>query len=367
MKTPKFVAPILIVISLFTIWRGLTADFPANDETRLLNPASRVVASSGINGYLEPVEIVASPSSFTSMSAQQPNDPYLGEQWALEQIQASELWQTTTGSSQILVAVLDTGINQEHEDLNGQVVGGINFTSSPTMGDFNGHGTHVAGVIAANSNNGLGIVGLAPESRLLNVKVADDKGECCISAVAAGIIWAVNNGASVINISLQFTEPSPELESAVNFAWNNGAVIIAAAGNNSGDHPVYPAAYENCIAVTSIRQDNALAPLANHGDWVDVAAPGVNIYATQPHNSYGYQNGTSFASAYVSGLAALLFAVATDADNNGRLNDEVRLAVEAGCQEIGIDGVGKGRIDAANSMAEIIAAGKPTEVLTLQL
>lgn len=360
MKKPKFISLALIAISLFAIWRGLTADFLANDDARLRNPASQIVASSGINGYLEPVEVVASPSSLPSMSAWRPNDPYLGEQWALEQIQASKLWQTTTGGSQIVVAVLDTGISQEHEDLNGQVVGGMNFTSSSTEGDFNGHGTHVAGIIAATSNNGLGIVGLAPESRLLNVKVADDKGECCIPAVAAGIIWAVYSGASVINISLQFAEPSPELERAVNFAWNKGAVIVAAAGNNSGDQPVYPAAYENCIAVTAIRQNDTLAPLANYGGWVDVAAPGVNIYATQPGNSYGYQNGTSFASAYVSGLAALLFTVATDTDNNGRLNDEVRLAVEAGCQEIGVDGVGEGRIDAVNSMAEIIAASKPT-------
>jgi thermitase len=162
----------------------------------------------------------------------------------------------------------------------------------------------------------------------------------------------VDNGASVINISLELKEPSSELEDAVSYAWSQGALIVAAAGNDGNESPVYPAHYEDSIAVAATRQNDTLAPLSNRGDWVDMAAPGFNIYSTLPDDSYGYKSGTSFAAAYVSAVAALLFSVVTDTNGNGRLNDEVRATIEASCQEIGIGGVGKGRIDAAKSLAE---------------
>ena len=279
------------------------------------------------------------------------NDPYAVKQWALSRIQAPVLWQTAEGDSQILVAVLDSGIDRNHEDLNGRVVAEVNFTDSPTSHDNYGHGTHIAGIIAAISNNGIGIDGLIPGSSLMNVKVVDGEGRCKAALVAEGIIWAVNNGVSVINISLEFKESSLELEDAINYAWSRGAVIIASAGNGGGELPIYPAYYERCIAVAAIRQNDTLAPLSNYGYWVDVAAPGFNIYSTLPDNSYGYKHGTSFATAYVSGLAAMLFNVVTDNNGDGKLNDEVRVAIEGGCRDIGIDGVGKGCIDIAKSIA----------------
>ena len=235
-----------------------------------------------------------------------------------------------------MVAILDTGIDQDHEDLEGKVVAEVNLTDSPASGDVYGHGTHVAGIIAGSSNNGTGIVGVAPECQLINIKVADDKGRCNASRIASGIIWAVDNGANVINVSIELGEPSPELEEAVNYAWGQGAVVIAAAGNDGVQSPVYPAAYENCIAVAALREDSTLAPLSNYGDWVAVAAPGFNIYSTLPDDSYGYKSGTSFATAYISGLAALLFNEVTDTNGNGRLNDEVRAALEQSCQIAGI-------------------------------
>jgi len=281
-----------------------------------------------------------------------PNDPYFDKQWALSRIEVLKSWQITVGSPEILIAVLDTGIDQNHEDLSGKVMAEVDFTDSHTPDDVHRHGTHVAGIIAANSSNSIGICGVAPQCRLMNVKVADDKSRCQPSAVAEGIIWAVDNGASVINISIELGEPLPELEEAVDYAWSKGAVVIAAAGNDGSQLPVYPAYYENCLAVAATRQNDTLAPLSNYGEWVDVAAPGFNIYSTLPDDSYDYKTGTSFAAPYVSGLAALLFNVVTDSNGDGRLNDEVRAAIEAGCQEIGIDGVGCGRIDAANSLAE---------------
>lgn len=335
MKTLKFTFPIFIIVSILSISMGIAEDTLATSSdvgSQIPVVQARVPAANG--GSLTDSAL---PAQF---GASVLNDPYVERQWALSQIQIRELWQTTNGGSEILVAVLDTGIDQDHEDLDGKVVVEANFTDSPTPGDTYGHGTHIAGIIAAYGNNGVGIVGVAPESQLMNVKVADDAGGCKASTVAEGIIWAVDNGASVINVSIEFKEPSPELEDAVNYAWSRGVVIIAAAGNEGSESPVYPACYENCIAVAAIRQDDTLAPLSNYGDWIDVAAPGFDIYSTLPDNSYGYKSGTSFASAYVSGLAALLFSVVTDTNGDGKLNDEIRAAIENSCQQIGTNSTG---------------------------
>ena len=257
-----------------------------------------------------------------------PNDPFYSKQWALDQMHITTLWNITTGCREVLIAILDTGIDHDHEDLKGKVVAEVNFTDSPSINDINGHGTHIAGIIAATANNGLGVAGLVPTSKLMNVKVADDYGFCQTATVARGIIWAVDNGANVINISIEIRNPLVDLEQAVNYAWEHGALIIAAAGNHGNESAIYPAYYENSIAVAATQPNNTLAPLSNYGNWVDMAAPGFNIYSTLPGNKYGYETGTSFATAYVSGLAAIFLTIVSDTNGNGRLNDEVRSAIE---------------------------------------
>jgi len=248
------------------------------------------------------------------------NDPYLSKQWALEGIPASL---TNGDSTEVLIAILDTGIDQGHEDLARKVVASVNFTKTQTAADVHGHGTHIAGIIAAAANNGLGIAGIAPNSRLLNVKVADDSGMVWASTAAEGIVWAVDNGAKVINMGFFVPSPYPALEQAVDYAWSRGVVLVAAAGNGIKSVPVYPAYYPEVIAVAATDVGGNLWSRSNYGDWVDAYAPGVDIYSTFPGNNYGYQTGTSVASAYVSGVAALAFASATDANGNGLVNDEV--------------------------------------------
>jgi len=277
-----------------------------------------------------------------------------GNQWALGKIGVSDLWDTSTGN-EVLVAILDTGIDHEHQELAGQVTAEVDFTSSSSPSDQHGHGTHVAGIIAAK-RDGTDVTGIAYDCSLLNVKIADDTGSCQMTALIEGINWAVDRGASVINISIEFREPSPELAEAVNYAWSQGSLVIAAAGNNGDGSPVYPAYYDHCLAVAATTQNDELAPLSNHSDWVDVAAPGFSIYSTVPDNGYSYKSGTSFACAYVSGLAALLYDIVTDSNGDGKLNDEVRAAIEGGCEEISARGVGGGRIDAVKTIAQIIAA-----------
>ena len=268
------------------------------------------------------------------------------EQWALTKLHIAELWQEIAEDKGIVVAVLDSGIDVNHEDLVGQVIGEANFTDSPTADDIYGHGTHIAGIIAAE-DNGIGVIGIAPGYLLLNVKVADDRGRCDVSDLARGIVWAVDNNASVINISIEIKESTPELEEAVQYAWDNGALIVAAAGNRCSQEPVYPACYNSTISVAAIKEDEKLAPLSNWGAWVDLAAPGYKIYSTFPGDTYEYESGTSFAAAHVSGIAALLFNTATDTNGDGRINDEVKTIIEAGCIDIGITGTGSGLLDAA--------------------
>jgi thermitase len=252
----------------------------------------------------------------------------------------------SVSQGQIVVAILDTGIDSAHEGLAGSVVAEVNLTNDQSADDINGHGTHVAGIIGATATNEAGTAGVAPGCKILNVKVANDDGVCHSTIVARGIMWATDNGAKVINISLEIREPSAYLERAVNYAWSRGALVVAAAGNDADSAPVYPAAYENCIAVSAVDSDGCPTPLSNSGSWVDVAAPGLNILSTLPHGCYGYRTGTSPAAAYVSGLAVLAFRRATDENGNGRINDEVRAAVESSCRRSLQSGMNHGLIGA---------------------
>jgi len=273
-----------------------------------------------------------------------PDDNYLAERWGINKIEAPQAWQITRGGQPIIVAVLDTGINQDNLDLADRVVAEVNFTDSPTSDDLYGHGTHMAGTIAA----------IAPDCRLMNVKVADDAGRCEPSVVARGIAWAVDHGAEVINISLSM-KASANLEEAVDYAWSQGAILIAAAGNKGGSEPSYPAYYVNCLAVAGTNKNNTLALLSSYGDWVNVAAPGFNIYSELPQNQYGYKTGTSAAGAHVSGVAALVFSVAEDANGNGAVNDEVRWAIENSCTPITGDGVGQGLVNAFQAVTKTVS------------
>ncbi len=327
MRSLKFTLPILIAVSIvFSLQcfaKTPAIDAAGNDT---LFDASRNRVSEGseiITGEIPSLETSNMPVDATEV-----NDPYYGQQWALNAMQLPPYAELAPIiQREVPVAILDAGIDCTQEDLQGKVVTEINFSGSPSSSGIKGHGTHIAGIIAANANNSLGIAGIAPFSRLLNVKVADDTGVVDLNSVIKGIRWAAENGAAVINISIEFPETSHALEEAINYAWEKGAVVVAAASNHSFA-PVYPAYYPNCIAVASVNQNGQVGPLLYDKEWVDVAAPGNAIYSTLPGNEYGYKSGTSFATAHVSGLAALLYGIADDRNGNGKINDEVRSAIE---------------------------------------
>jgi len=286
--------------------------------------------------------------------------------WGASLMQVTEAWQVTHSPDIVLVAVLDTGIDTDGTSLAARIEDDVSLVNSSGIEDVLGHGTHVAGTIAA----------IAPNSRLLNVKVADDRGFCESTCVAEGIRLATNRGASVINLSLE-VDPSPELEAAVAYAWERGAVVVAAAGmprstgpavRHAGgtppvsdspcrpamSPPVYPAFYANVIAVTGIGETGDLAPVSNRAPWVDVAAPGACTFSATPGGGYGYLTGTSTAAAHVSGLAALLCGLAEDRNGNGMVNDEVRFAIESTAIPMELEGTGSGIVNvlaAVNSLS----------------
>ena len=301
-----------------------------------------------------------------------PNDPYFsgGFQWDMAKVQASSAWDVTTGSASVVVAILDTGVDLSHPDLQGKVVASVNFSDSSTVNDLNGHGTHLAGIVGAATNNSQGMAGLGYNTSVMNVKVLGDNGTGGYSWVAEGVVWAADHGATVINLSLGAQFGSSTLEDAINYAWNKGVVVVAAAGNYASSTLFYPAAYPNVIAVASTDINDHLASSSDYGDWVDVAAPGTNIYSTLPLNDplqpggYGLMGGTSIASPHVAGLAALVFTRVVDSNANGRLNDEVRSCIEQNADDIGVAGIGSGRINALRSVQCSSAVPSPTPVPT---
>jgi thermitase len=259
----------------------------------------------------------------------------VGEQnWGLWQIKAPQSWLMLDGGQGVTVAVLDTGIDTAHKALQGKVIDRMVFSDSTALDTERGHGTHVAGIIAG-TENGSGIVGMAYKCSIFDVKVAENDGGTDARKVAKGVIWAADHGAKVINISIVINKPYSYLEYAVDYAWKKGCLVVAAAGNAGTTEKVYPAAYPNVIAVGSTDKSDNRATWSNYGDWVGLAAPGVEIYSALPDNRYGYKNGSSFSTALVSGEAALLFAMVADSNDNGFINDEVRDIVLNNCDTVG--------------------------------
>lgn len=306
-----------------------------------------------------------------------PNDPNYSQQWGLSKIGAPNAWDVTLGNSGVKIAIVDTGIDKNHLDLSSKVDSWVNYSSASSNDDLNGHGTHVAGIAAAITNNSIGVAGLGFNSHLLSVKVLNDRGSGYTSSIANGITWATNNGAKVINLSLGGSSASKTMEDAINYAWSKGVVVSCAAGNDGRSTPMYPAYYQNCIAVAATDQSDQKTSWSNYGSWVDVASPGLDILSTLPNHkarmtsvrNYGYASGTSMATPFVSGLAGLIFG-----ENSSLSNSQVREIIESNAQAISGTGSywAKGRIDAAGAVlaasgSQTVPSSTPTPTPTLEI
>lgn len=236
--------------------------------------------------------------------------------WGIERIEAPTAWQDATGSG-VTVCVADTGIDKDHESLDH--LDGRNFTTTHPLGrnvdpdaydDGMGHGTHVAGTIAA-LDNGVGVTGVAPDADLLVAKVLLDDGSGSTSQIVEGLNWCADAGADVINMSFGMSGSSSVLATTMTQLVADGVVLVAASGNQGADSPLYPAAYPEVIAVGASDRDDLIASFSNRGE--DLNAPGVDVRSTLPGDDYGTASGTSMAGPHVAGVAALLIEGAVSA------------------------------------------------------
>jgi subtilisin family serine protease len=223
-------------------------------------------------------------------------DPLRAQQWGLTQLEAERTWAQGHSTGQ-LVAVLDTGVEATHPDLQPAVVRGIDLVGSGDGGvDPNGHGTHVAGVIAATADNGVGGAGLARGAKVLPVRVLDADGSGTDGTVAEGVAWAADHGATVVNLSLGGDSPSPVLTAAIRYALSKGVVVVAAAGNAGldGDPVLYPAATPGVIAVAAVDRNGVRPGWSSSGAHVALAAPGVAILSTVPGAGHALSSGRAW-------------------------------------------------------------------------
>jgi thermitase len=235
-----------------------------------------------------------------------PNDPRFDEQWGLIKASFEDAWSRTRGRG-VRIAVVDSGAAVRHPDLRRKIALTRDFKhNDSSVEDRAGHGTHVAGTVAAMTDNGTGVAGGCPACKLIIAKVFDpDQGYDF--AIARGITWSADSGAEVINCSFTGPGDSRALKDAIDHATKKGAVVVAAAGNGDTNKPKYPAAYPGVIAVAATNQQDQRTSFSNHGSWMDVVAPGVGILSTFP-GGYRSLNGTSVAAPHVSALAGLLVA-----------------------------------------------------------
>ncbi len=282
-----------------------------------------------------------------------PNDPLFSQQYALynpgqvvppgspqgierPDIKAREAWEETRGDDDVIIAILDTGVDFGHPDLDDKVLSNgydfVNDDSDPT--DDNGHGTLVAGVAAAETNNDEGIAGVAWNCKILPIKVADAVGNVNVATEILGIERAVQSGAHVINLSIAGPGSSPPERDAIRNAYNNGIVVVAAAGN-AGAATEYPAAYDECIAVAATDINDLNTAWSNYGPEIDVAAPGEGIIAPVPtwywgpgSFPYASADGTSMSAPHVAGLAALIISIKGLEEDDILLDDDGILMVE---------------------------------------
>jgi len=308
--------------------------------------------------------------NFIAQGLLTPSDTTYPSQWHLPKIAAPQGWDLSTGTGAVPIAIIDSGIDADHPDLAAKLLPGYNFLNGTTVtDDLFGHGTAVAGSAGAIGNNALGVAGVAWDNPLMPLVVLDTSNYATYANIASAIIRAVDQGAKVLNISIGGSSASITLQSAVNYAWSKGAVIVSSAANYSVSTPYYPAACENVLAISATDKYDALSSFSNYGSWIDLAAPGSTIYTTNRGGGYGAWNGTSFSSPIVAGLAGLIWSV-----NPALTNAEVVDILKQGADDLGTTGFdtsfGFGRINVykslqlAQSFAPAPDLSAPTVALT---
>jgi subtilisin len=302
------------------------------------------------HGLRQPFPSTQIPYSFAPEAAALQSIP-----WGVQQVKGPQAWPITRGKG-IKVAVVDTGIDYTHPDISPNYRGGISFVPTETdPRDYNRHGTHVAGTIAA-ADNDFGVVGVAPSAYLYAVKILSSSGSGNWSWLIAGIAWCIRTGMHVLNMSLGGSQAPEALGAVCDLAWTKGLILVAAAGNENLRTPyppsnvTFPASYPSVIAVSAIDSANVMGPWSCRGPKVELCAPGVNIPSTLPGNTYGTLSGTSMACPHVTGAAALALSSHRWPPAGMAHNVAIRRLLAATADNLGIPGrddlFGFGRVDA---------------------
>lgn len=280
-----------------------------------------------------------------------PNDPSYSSQWFLPNIQAPAAWDIQTGNHSHIVAIVDDACERGHADLAGNYITGYDYVSNdndptPPNTSYN-HGTHCSGCAAAVTNNSTGIASIGYGIGLIGVRT-----ELNVSAIVSGINFSAVNGADAISMSWVASSPISSIQTAINDAYNNYDVVcIAAAGNYNTSAQYYPAAGENTVAVAATNSSNQKADFSNYGTWIDISAPGVNIYSTVPFGSYMYMDGTSMACPITAGLVTLM-RCQFPGENNAQIIQRLYDAADAmpSCSYYNNGYMGAGKINALASL-----------------
>jgi hypothetical protein len=310
---------------------AVTVDVPATD---VAETAAELRADPDV-AYVE-VDHVATMSAV---------DPYRSSQWGLTQGGVTQAWAGTRGATDVVVAVIDTGVTVV-PDLAGKVLRGHDFVNSDSNpADDEGHGTQVATTLAARADNGIAGAGVCPHCRILPVKVLDRSGSGAYSTIAAGITWAVDHGADVLNLSLGGPADQRVLRDAVAYAVGKGVLVVAAAGNDGVSTRQFPAGIPSVLAVAAATSTGSRYAWSNHGPWVDIAAPGCNV-AQRRDGKVGWFCGTSSATPFVAGVAGLLRAL-TPQPTAGQIRTWLTATAT------NVSWVSSGRVNAAAALAAV--------------
>lgn len=345
-----------LVIDLKTGGELRPAQFPEIRKTKVLEESGRFlikIALTGLdpatetllalNRMLYDANVTAAELDYRVAIALEPNDPHYADQWHLRRIEAPAAWNATIGDA--IIAIVDTGVDANHPDLQFKVLPGVDFINgdnNPT--DDQGHGTHVAGIAGAATNNGRGVAGVCWKCPILPVKSLDRNGAGGHSQIAAGIRYAADHGARVINMSFGGPYTSATLRDAIAYARQQDVLLVAAAGNAGGTRPLFPGAYDEVMAVAATDADDEPVPWTQHGDWISLAAPGVSIWSTVRGGDYQAWSGTSMSAPQVAGAGGLLAGAWP-----GATGDEIRRALEDGTRELD-PRLGAGLLDIAAAL-----------------
>ncbi|MBI4129962.1 peptidase S8 [Candidatus Roizmanbacteria bacterium] len=326
-------------------------------NTDVIRVPAGIAVQELIEKYRQNPQVEYAEPNFLATAFLTPNDPYYNNQWNLKKVGVEEAYDIAKGGG-TLIAVIDTGVDNTHSDLSGLVIEGYNTIDGNTNTfDDHGHGTHVAGIASAQTDNSNGVASISYQATILPVKVLTKEGYGTYDDVSEGIVFAADKGARIVNLSLGGSSDSETLKRAVRYAQSKGSMLVAAAGNNGNDALVYPAAYSGVLAVSASDQNDNLASFSSYGSNIFVASPGVSITSSVPGSTYKQYSGTSMAAPHLAGLLVLALSAEPSLSNADLIDQVKQNAEKVGGYSYDANGwnayFGYGRISAGKTLAAL--------------